>query len=320
MEPEGKSLLNRFPVSAAETGRLLLSSYGQFLFSDRLFTGAAMALGLALISDTALFFSGLGILFGCGAAAITNRDRQKIRKGFYGFNGGLFGLFWSWYFQGSAISLLLFVVFAAVLAFGQIAWERLWRPDRTGIPMGSLPAALFFLFLLYPLYGITVQWRWLPAATLYLPLGAEFKPLIELPLLQSDGLAFLGEHYLHAWVVILSGVLFHSRIGFGAALYGLAMGWILTRLWPVSADAAPVVFIAFNALPLAMAFGGLFLAATPKGFLFMNAALLVCGLIWAASTMLLNRLHLPYLTLPFNLTFIGGLAWLRAGGRGQAQF
>ena len=76
----------------------LLYSYAQIFFSNRRWLGA-----LVLVSTAVAPLIGVGGLIGAlisnGLAIGLKFDRNRIRSGFYGFNGILFGAASAYYFQ-----------------------------------------------------------------------------------------------------------------------------------------------------------------------------------------------------------------------------
>ena len=272
-----------------------------------------MVAAMALISPGALLFTALGAVLSSVCALWIGEDRAYVRHGFFGFNGVVFGIFWSWYFTVSWPSIAVFSVMALLIASLQAAMMKTLSYGRYNMPVMSLPAVAILIASLLVVYWLVYSAGLFPPEAVYQVFKAP-QPAPETVAAAGGILRLLLNSSLSVWVLIFMGILINSRISALVALLFTAAGLGLTGLLPPLGQAAVPVFIGFNLMPLAVGLSGIFLVAGGRAFFMTGLAAIVCLLAWIALCNLLRPLNLPFLTLPFNLTVLGVLLWVRIAG------
>lgn len=307
-----------WPLRAVDT---LLRSCGQVIFAEHPLTGLFMLLAMAMVSRGAFLFACTGAAVSSLFAFALKEDRHYIQRGIFGFNGVIFGIFWSWYFLTSTPSLLLFILMVMVTTIVQSAMMNRLSYGFFNLPVMSLPAALTFICSLMILYWLVFNVGIISPEHLYLPGNELLTPLIPFPFQEASGiLGFLAVHKLHAWIMIFLGILINSRISFAAAAFFTLMGLAcVTALPPAWMNRGEEIFIGFNILPLAIALSGLFMPFGRPALVYTCLSFLICFTLWIPLSTLLAVLHLPFLTLPFNFTVILVLLYVKKAGAAHSQ-
>lgn len=282
---------------------MILRSYGQLLFSASPMTGFLIIAGFGLISVKTLILSGIGSILSSTVACLRNPDRTLIHEGFFGFNGVLLGIFWSWYFTTSIPSCILFLTAALLVYPVQAALMDWLSMGRFNLPVMSLPAVTIFLVMWVAIYGISHHLYIIPPHELYVEAASLSPPAIDLFPAQSHGLlGLVKKTSLHVWALILAGIFIHSRMSGFAALMGVWIGMLLIWFHPGHYPWSVPIFIGFNMLPVAVGLWGNFLIGTGGGLVLTTVALVFCWILWAVLSNIFHVLNFPVLTLPFNIT------------------
>ncbi len=125
-----------------------LYSYAQIFFSNRKWFGAVILLAtftMPLLGLIALF----GVILSNLTASVLKFDSNKIRTGFYGFNGILFGAASAYYFQLNIELLFLIPVFIIITFFISAVLEHLLE-QVFNLPGLSLPFILsIYIFIIF---------------------------------------------------------------------------------------------------------------------------------------------------------------------------
>lgn len=275
---------------------VILRSYGQVLFADNPLTGILMISAIGIISPGSLFFSLLGAAVASVFARVLGKDKRYILHGIFGFTGVILGIFWSWYFYFSAVSVALFALMVIPAVFLQSGMMKLLSNGRFNLPVMSLPGALVFLLFLSVGFALSDKGVSLP----FILSGAATRIPAE-----SDGLFnILMSYNIHIWGLIFLGILINSRISFGSGLFFLAAGYLLTIATPFFTEVNRDIYLGFNILPVSVAMFGVFIVAAKRSFLYSIFAFLLCSAFTLVLSKFLSPLNLPVLTLPFNLTVI----------------
>jgi len=284
---------------------IVLRSYGQVLFADSALSGLFLILALGMLSVRTLFFSLAGALIANAAARLLRKDPFYLEHGIYGFNGVIFGLFWSWYFVLSPVSLSLFLPAALLLCPLQSALTKSFSRAKSSLPVMSLPAVLLLYGSLIAAYWLTFSAKVVPYVELFAPAMEAIDPL--LPVNPNDGgplWAFIVTHGLHVWGAIFAGILIFSPISFLTAAGFVLCGYAVTLLLPPSTASTAGIYLGLNVLPATVGMFGILLVPNRWAFLYTLLGFLVCTALWLLLSGLLGFLNLPFLTLPFNLTVL----------------
>lgn len=284
---------------------IVLRSYGQVLFADSPLSGLLLLLALGMLSAKTLLFSLLGALAANAAARFLRRDPFYIEHGIYGFNGVIFGLFWSWHFVLSPASLGLFLAAALLLCPLQSALTRSFSLEKFALPATSLPAVLLLYGSLVAAYWLAFSAKLVPYVELFAPATEVIDPLLRVNPNEGGPLwSFIATHGLHVWAAVLAGILVFSPISFLTAAGFVLCGYAATLLLPPSIAPAAGIYLGFNVLPAAVGLFGILLAPNRWALLYTVFGFFVCTAMFLALSGLLGFLNLPVLTLPFNLTIL----------------
>ena len=294
------------------------SSYAQIFFSTNQF----LAIILIIIS----FFDWQSGLCGMLSVVVSNVfslvlgfNRFSISKGLYGFNSLLVGLGIGQYFVLSPL-LLVVVLFAALLTFFfSVAIEGIFT--KYGLPFLSIP----FLLAIWTIKLATKDFHALElsprgifiANELYMLGGNSIVELyyflhnwfltssVRIYLLSLGAIFF--QFNILAGVLIVVGLLVHSRIAFIYSLVGFYIAYWFYQLLGADFTALGYNYIGFNYILTSIALGGYFLIPNKKTFFWILLLLPLVIVISIATSNILAIYGLSVYSLPFNiivLTFI----------------
>ena len=126
----------------------VLYSYAQILFSNKRWFGALLLIS-TLINPIMGLLGLSGVIISNLFALYLKFDKEKIRSGYYGFNGILFGLSSYYFFNISLFFLLIVFIFILVTFFMSATLEHLMA-NVFNLPGLSLPFILtLYIFLIF---------------------------------------------------------------------------------------------------------------------------------------------------------------------------
>jgi len=269
-------------------------SYGVVFFSQRRSFGILVALTTFLNPLTGLI--GLfAILTSNGTAFILGLERQKIRKGYYGFNPLLVALALT-FFYAPSFNLVILVLLGGILTtfLAEALQRTLWYYLR--LPALSLPFVIGFSIVVSASLGFgkleLAEW---PLSAAGLTTGSSVADLF----LRSLG-AVLFQVDVLSGAIILIAFLVHSRIGVLLGVAGFAAGYV-THAW---LGAYPQVlteqYLGFNYVLTGIALGGIFLIPRAGALVLAVLGAAASALIMLSAKVLLPA-YLPPTALPFNI-------------------
>lgn len=282
----------------------LLRSVGSVLFTARRRSGLLFLLAILLAPRHGL--GGLlGALAGIGTGRLLAKGSAQEQLGFFGGAGLLAGLALAAYLPVDPRLWLLAPVAGFLAALLLIGLAPSFA--RRDLPTLALPFVLAAWLLLAatpwlglgPVAAQSPDWIWpvLGAAERFL--GA-LLPGWSQDLLRSFGsLLFLPG--LTTGAIVLAGLLAGSRVTSLAMVAGGLVGTALLRAAGGELGPAEFGLVAFNAILVAAAMTGIFVAITPGGLLWALGAVTASTLLSAALHPLLEPFGLPVLALPFTL-------------------
>lgn len=277
----------------------ILYSYAQIFFSNRRWLGGVILAGTFALPHLGLVAL-LGVTLANLSAYLLKFDETKIRSGFYGFNGILFGAAAAFYFELSLFLLPLIVLFIVITFFLSAVLEHLLA-SVFNLPGLSLPFVLtlyMFVIFLTNFSGLEAAMHqpafpdvvaWLPNATV-----AYFKSLA-LILFQPD--ALVGALFAAALVLL-------SRVMFILSITGFLTADITLKLLFTDAHDAITILAGFNAILTAFALGGNLIIPSRKSFLLTVISSVLIVVLTGFFTKLLEPMRLPVLVLPFNFAVL----------------
>lgn len=271
-------------------------SYAQIFFSNRRWFGAAI-LAASLLSPEIGLMGLFGAAFSNGIANALKFDKEKIRNGFYGFNGILLGAA-STYFFALNLQLLLLIPIFIIITFFLTAVLEHYFATAFNLPGLSLPFILslyVFLIFLGNYSTINTSTHFLIDNTFFSFLPDEvslFFKSIALIILQPS---------ISAGIIIFIAIFFFSRVHFVFMLISFASARLFLWLLLPELESSLSMIIAFNSLLTAIALGGSLIILSKKSiYLILLSSLMVVVFSGFFHRIFLDS-SLPILVLPFNL-------------------
>jgi len=271
-------------------------SYAQIFFSNRRWFGAAI-LAASLLSPEIGLMGLFGAAFSNGIAYALKFDKEKIRNGFYGFNGILLGAASTYFFALNLQLLLLIPIFIIITFFITAVLEHYFA-TAFNLPGLSLPFILslyVFLVFLGNYSTISVNTHFLIDKTFFSFMPDEvslFFKSISLVILQPS---------ISAGIVIFIAIFFFSRVHFVFMLISFASARLFLWLLLPELESSLSMIIAFNSLLTAIALGGSLIILSKKSiYLILLSSLMVVVFSGFFHRIFLDS-SLPILVLPFNL-------------------
>ncbi|PJA98797.1 MAG: hypothetical protein CO127_12010, partial [Ignavibacteria bacterium CG_4_9_14_3_um_filter_36_18] len=126
----------------------ILYSYAQIFFTNRRWFGAAV-LASTMLMPRAGLLALLGVVLSNTMAAWLKFDTEKIRSGFYGFNGILLGAAASFYYEIDIFLFALILIFIIISFFVTAVLEN-HLAVAFNLPGLSLPFVLsIYIFIIF---------------------------------------------------------------------------------------------------------------------------------------------------------------------------
>ncbi len=278
----------------------ILYSYAQILFSNRRWLGF-IALVATLINPKIGLCGLYGLVISNLIARLLKFDNEKIKSGFYGFNGILFGLAVPFYFELSGQIFLLLTVFIVLTFFLSAVLEH-YLAAAFNLPGLSLPFILsLYVFLIFISNYNTVFYNDLT----YHQEIVFFDNLNSYVVyyFKSFGIIFFQKSIL-AGVLLSIGILFFSRVLFLNSIIAYALNIIILNIVLPNYDVDILLITSFNSILASFALGGTLILISKKTvpLLFLSTLMIIVFSIFF--TKLLIPFYLPVLVLPFNLVVL----------------
>jgi len=271
-------------------------SYAQIFFSNRRWFGATI-LAASLLSPEIGLMGLFGAAFSNGIAYALKFDKEKIRNGFYGFNGILLGAASTYFFALNLQLLLLIPIFIIITFFITAVLEHYFA-TAFNLPGLSLPFILslyVFLVFLGNYSTMSGNSHFLIDKTFF-----SFMP-DEVSLFFKSIALIILQPSISAGIVILIAIFFFSRVHFVFMLISFASARLFLWLLLPELESSLSMIIAFNSLLTAIALGGSLIILSKKSiYLILLSSLMVVVFSGFFHRIFLDS-SLPILVLPFNL-------------------
>ena len=303
-----------FQQQASFLSEAVLRSYASIFFSRSKSVGLLLLLATAL--EPSLFAAGLfSVLLATGVALAMNLGGDTVRSGVFGYNAILVGLGCVAFLgtDGRALVLLVIAVSWSVVLTAAL---RSALSATFSLPVLSLPFLLVFYSVLGASSAMAMSWR----AHLDLAFANhEILAAMPLPLqhyLQALGAIFFSPSTVSGLFIWLALVV-HSRIGFLLSFVGFAVGTATgVHLLGIS-DAATIQALGFNGILVAIALGGVWFVPSVSSTVVSAAGVVASSLVAIALLPMSQRLGMPLLIVPFNVTVIVLLYAMRQRARDE---
>jgi len=273
----------------------ILYSYAQIFFSNRRWLGALILL-VSMLMPTLGLMGLLGVIISNVSAAVLKFDSVKIRSGFYGFNGILFGAAIAYFYPLDLFLLMLIPIFVIITFFISSVLEH-YLASSFNLPGLSLPfiVSLYIFLIFLTNYSQFIHQRlvfpydtyisWIPnSIQLY------FKS-ISLIIFQPGVLS---------GIIIAIGVLIFSRVLFTLSIISYLVSILfLNFLLPQAADNL-IIVVGFNAILTSFALGGSLILPSKKSFVLVLISSIIVVIFTGFFYKLFSTSVLPILVLPFN--------------------
>ena len=293
----------------------VLNSYSQVFFSHN------KVFSILLIITS--FIDPFAGLTGIVSVIITNifaiwlgYNKEKISKGYYGFNVLLVGLGLGIYFQFSfalliivvlisILTLLLTIVFEGVigkyyLPFLSIPFLlSIWVVDLAGTEFSSIGISERGIYLLNDIYNI--------GGNNLLEIYNFFNNL-PIPQLIRTYFISLGaiffQYNILAGILISIGLLYVSRISFSLSIIGYLSAFLFYKLIGSDINSSSYAYIGFNYILTAIALGGFFIIPSKKSYLWVIILTPIVAILTISLAKLFSYFGLSIYSLPFNIIVI----------------
>jgi len=273
----------------------ILFSYAQILFSNRRWFGATVLLSTFIIPDLGLIAL-LGVVLSNLAAYVLKFDETKIKNGFYGFNGILFGAATSFYFHLTPFLLAIVAVFIIITFFVSAVLEH-HLASVFNLPGLSLPFVVtlyvFVIFLTNYDFIDAKEFRFVDYEFL------SFLPLFARTYFKSLALIVFQSSILSG-IIFAGAILAFSRVMFMLSIIGFAASELFVRLVLLDQSDTMLILSGFNSILTAFALGGNLIIPSRKSFVLTIIASLMVVIVTGFFLRILTPLQLPVLVLPFN--------------------
>jgi len=281
-------------------------SYAQIFFSNRKWFGIAAF--IITFTDPQVGVMGLvGVTISNGLALYLNFDKEKIKKGFYGFNGILIAAAITFFFELTPFLIAITIVFIMLTFFISAALEHLMA-NVFNLPGLSLPFILtLYIFLIFITAFSSVYYKeisLLSSNTIeFLPdyINTFFKSFA-LILLQSSSIAGLA---------LLIIILFFSRVMFVNAIFAFILNYLIIHLLFENVSDTLLLLTSFNAILTAFALGGSMIIISRKTIPLLILSLLFIIIFTLFFEKVLSEDMLPVLVLPFNFVVLSTIYSLK---------
>ncbi len=271
-------------------------SYAQIFFSNRKWFGIA-AMVISFFDPQVGAMGLLGVILSNAFALYLNFDKDKIRNGFYGFNGILIGGAVAYFFQLTPFVIGIAVIFIFLTFFVSASLEHLMA-TVFNLPGLSLP----FILTLYVFLIVVTEFN----GVLYRDfLSFSSAWISEIPnwanyLFSSLALILLQSKAIAGLFVLLI-ILIFSRVMFLNTLIAFSFNYLLIYFIFPQASYSFLILTSFNAILTAFALGGSMIIISRKTIplLLLNIFFVLVFALFFEK--ILSERLLPVLVLPFNI-------------------
>lgn len=274
-----------------------LFSYSQIFFSNRRWFGF-----LVLIATFVYPIHGSIILFSTLltnlVALAFNYEQKKIREGFYGFNGLLFGAALSFFYKPNEYFIPILVVFLIINFFINASIENYFA-IAFNLPGLSLPFLIsFYIFVIFnrTIGLFEVNTNFLQSINYF-----EFLPIEANLYFQNLGYLILQNSVLSG-LIILVAILFFSRIMFLLSVLGFIFSIIIQNFFQIAHTSQLGFLISLNSIIISIALGGSLIIPSNRSVILSLLGVLIVSIFTITLHKIFQTVNLSVFVLPFNFT------------------
>lgn len=281
-------------------------SYSQIFFSNRRWFGIAAL--LIMMIDPQVGLLGLaGVIIANALALYLNFDKEKIKKGFYGFNPILIGAAVGFFFELTPFLVAIAVVFIILTFFISATLEHLMA-NVFNLPGLSLPfiASLYILLIFVSTFS-NVSFKEISFLTVN---TLHFLPNYINVLLKSFALILLQSTSI-AGLALLILVFVFSRVMVINTIFAFAVNYAIIHLLFQNVTEYLIILTSFNAILTAFALGGSMIIISKKTIPLLFITLLFNIIFTVFFEKMLSENLLPVLVLPFNFVVLSTIYSLK---------
>ncbi len=277
----------------------LIFSYSQIFFSNRKWFGIILIIA-SLVNPVVGLMGILGGVISNVSALILKYDKEKIRSGFYGFNGILFAAAAAYFFELSPFIFMIIIFFIILSFLIATVFENLMA-NLFNLPGLSLPfiVTLFIMFIFLTNYHDYHFNSFLESSII----NVDFIPETIQIFLKSIGLIILQPNIISG-TIILGALLIYSRIHFLNTITIFAINYFLVNLILPDAGKDILLLSSFNAIVTAYAIGGSLIILSRKTIPLLVVSNIMVIIFTAFFLKFLINFSVPVLVLPFNVVVL----------------
>ncbi len=274
-----------------------LFSYSQIFFSNRRWFGFLILLATFLIPihGSIILFSTLVTNL---TALIFGYEQKKIREGFYGFNGLLFGAALSFFFKPNEYFLSILLIFLIINFFINTAVENYFT-FAFNLPGLSLPFLIsFYLFVVFN-----------RSLNFFEPKSMYFQSIHYLSYLPNEINVFLQnlsllilQNSVLAGLIIIIAILMYSRIMFLLAILGYILSLVILSLFNIHISTQTGILISINSIIVSIALGGSLVIPSNRSIIISTIGVIIVSIFTIILNAIFQKVNLSVFVLPFNLT------------------
>lgn len=274
-----------------------LFSYSQIFFSNRRWFGFLVfcATFISPVNGSIILFSTLITNL---IALILNYDEKKVREGFYGFNGLLFGAALSFFYKPNEYFLPILILFL-LINFLIITSIENYFAFAFNLPGLSLPFLLsFYVFILFNREMKLFETNQI---MFYLSQNLDLLPSWLNSFLTNLGLILLQPNWISGLIIFLS-ILFFSRIMTVLILLGYLVSIFLMNIFSIYSASTLGILISINSILVSIALGGSLVIPSNRSIILSFFSTLIVFVFTVVIYKILKNVNLNIFVLPFNFT------------------
>ncbi|HSP86543.1 MAG TPA: urea transporter, partial [Ignavibacteriaceae bacterium] len=281
-------------------------SYAQIFFSNRRWFGILIIIASFVTPQIGLMAL-LGVALSNAVAILLRFDSEKIRSGFYGFNGILFGAGASFYFNVDLFLLSLILIFIIITFFISAVLEN-HMAVTFNLPGLSMPFIIsLYIFIIFLSNYDFIKPAFFGSSNELIPSSI---PAYVSDYLRSLSLIIFQPNVASGFIIAVALFLF-SRVLFLLSIFSFALCHFYLDLILPGMHSDYLILFGFNSILTAFALGGSLIIPSRKSFLLVIISVLMVVIITGFFIRLFAEINLPVFVLPFNFIVLSTIYSLK---------